>query len=128
MIRLKSVFAVIFVLYMVLQPVVPYIEYYAFKQYIITNLCVEREVENSCCKGKCYLEKKVSEANETEDNNTKAPTTKKTEISPYVLPTKINLQKDYFQETNSTGYINNMYSFLIKKTIFHPPKNNSQFV
>jgi hypothetical protein len=122
MVKLRSVVVFIFVSYWLLQPILPYIEYYTFRQYIIKNLCVNRNNPKNCCQGKCYLEKKVKEANKTEDKDTKAPLIKKTETFPYIIPTRINFGNHYIQTANHSLFINIIYGFLFKNTIFRPPK------
>jgi hypothetical protein len=46
----------------------PYIEYNLFKNYIVENLCVQKNEINNCCQGKCFLEKQISKVEETENN------------------------------------------------------------
>lgn len=122
MMKLKFVVVSILIINLAFLPLLPYIEYYSFKQYIIENLCVNRDIPNSCCQGKCYLEKKVSEATENEKNETKAPTLKKVEVLPYLIPAKFNFCNDMVQTINYSGFINNRHGVLFKKAIFRPPE------
>jgi hypothetical protein len=50
----------------------PYIQYNLFKNYIAENLCVNRYNEDSCCHGKCFLDKQIERVSETDNtaNNT----------------------------------------------------------
>lgn len=43
----------------------PYIQYNLLEDYIAENLCVNRDNEDSCCHGKCFLEKQIDLLNET---------------------------------------------------------------
>jgi hypothetical protein len=47
----------------------PYLEYNLFNNYIVENLCIQRNEENNCCQGKCFLEKQINLVNETEGNS-----------------------------------------------------------
>ena len=44
----------------------PYIQYNLFKDYIAKNLCVDREMKDNCCQGKCFLKKQIKA---TDENN-----------------------------------------------------------
>lgn len=46
----------------------PYVQYALFKSYIAENLCARRAEANSCCQGKCFLEKQISLADEADDD------------------------------------------------------------
>lgn len=122
MLKLKSSVISIFVIYLVLQPASPYIEYFTIRQHIIKNLCIERQKPKSCCKGKCYLEKKLNEVNQTGDKDSKAPTIKKIEIFPYIKPSKISFSKDFISMDYLYHRNNNWYQFLFNRTIFRPPE------
>jgi hypothetical protein len=59
---------------------VPYIEYGLFKDYIAENLCVKKNEVINCCQGKCFLEKRIDQVNES-DSDTGNPVEKR-QISP----------------------------------------------
>lgn len=48
---------------------IPFIQYYLFKNYIAKNLCVKKDIANNCCHGKCFLEKQLKVASETNPDN-----------------------------------------------------------
>ena len=122
MLKLKSSVISIFVIYLVVQPVAPYIEYFTFRQHIINNFCIERQKPKSCCKGKCYLEKKIDEVNQTGNKDSKAPMMKKMEISPYIIPTIISYSNDFISMDYLYHHKNCEYHFLFNRTIFRPPE------
>jgi len=65
-------FAVILLIVMfftIFKDQIPYLQYEIFKDYIAKNLCVNRSKKNCCCHGKCFLEKQVKIASETDDND-----------------------------------------------------------
>jgi hypothetical protein len=57
---------VILILYLS-RPIMPYIEYAVFKDYIVKNLCINRNNPKSKCNGKCHLAKQLRLSNETSD-------------------------------------------------------------
>ena len=46
----------------------PYIEYNLFHDYIVENLCIQRNKAGNSCQGKCHLEKQINRVNETDEN------------------------------------------------------------
>ncbi|MDR0537144.1 MAG: hypothetical protein LBH04_03730 [Tannerellaceae bacterium] len=47
----------------------PHIEYNIFNDYIVENLCVERNNPDNCCLGSCYLEKQIESINERDESS-----------------------------------------------------------
>ena len=63
-------FISIFIIFTVaIRPVLPLVNYAVNYEYIVKNLCENRNVPQSTCKGKCYLEKELSKT-EKQSNNT----------------------------------------------------------
>ncbi len=63
------IFLLIIPLYL-LRPSLPYIEYVLHKEYIVKNLCVEKNNPENNCHGKCYLNKQIKKQIEPPDANT----------------------------------------------------------
>ncbi|WP_294250863.1 hypothetical protein [uncultured Chryseobacterium sp.] len=62
-------FISIFIIFTIaVRPVLPLISYAVHYEYIVKNLCENRNVPQSTCKGKCYLEKELSKT-EKQSNN-----------------------------------------------------------
>jgi hypothetical protein len=59
---------------------VPYVQYNLFADYIAENLCVNRYDEDSCCRGKCFLEKQINRVNDA-DGRSANPVEKKPVLS-----------------------------------------------
>lgn len=59
----------ILTLFIVTQPLLPYLEYALFRDYISTNLCVEKDIVDSCCKGQCHLAMRLAEAAPTPEKS-----------------------------------------------------------
>ncbi|WP_326981934.1 hypothetical protein VUJ46_17105 [Chryseobacterium sp. MYb264] len=63
-------FISIFVIFTIaLRPVLPLINYAVNYDYIVKNLCENRNIPQSTCKGKCYVEKELAKS-EKQSNNT----------------------------------------------------------
>jgi len=75
-IRVYSIFFLsVLILYMI-RPVIPFIEYALNKDYIVKNLCINRDKPKSCCAGKCHLKKELAKNDTSENegkNNSKNP-------------------------------------------------------
>lgn len=113
------------VVFQIITPVVPYLEYWLNKDYIAKVLCVNKDKPKSCCQGKCHLQKQLEKAtqNSTEEDNPAAPVEIKK--NPFVT--------EYFQKiimilkpTKSVKTILpfslESYHFIWYQVIFHPPK------
>ena len=71
----------------------PYIEYSLFRNYIVANLCIQKNDANNCCQGKCYLEKQINLVSETDNTATNQTETKqvKCEIFDYIKTIALSL-------------------------------------
>jgi len=57
-----------------LKPVMPFIDYYMNYNYIVKNLCINKDKPEMHCNGKCYLSKLIKKENNQENNtNSKTP-------------------------------------------------------
>jgi hypothetical protein len=81
-----SIFSFVYLLILLLyltRPAFPYLEYLLFKDYISKNLCINKDIPDNCCHGKCYLDEQLKKAIEPIDtdrnSNTKIFRDKKVE-------------------------------------------------
>lgn len=105
------------------RPVLPYIEYAVFKDYIAKNLCINRDKPKSCCEGKCHLEKQIEKSNESGESENKGSNRKVVNqevnefiCSPVSVPkaTAININRIIQNEIIATAQVSSF--------IFVPPK------
>jgi hypothetical protein len=90
------------------------------QEYIAENLCVNKDEPESCCEGKCQLEKELIKE-EKKEKTPSAPNLKeKHEAFPCVLAVKKILFYNNKPSKHFTFYITN-YSLAISNSIFHPP-------
>jgi len=92
------------------------------QDYIAKNLCVEKEVEGSTCKGCCQLKKKLDEQKEQKKDMVPLPENKQ-DLIFFAESLVFNL---FTTETSNLLQINNFnnYVFSINESVFHPPKLN----
>jgi hypothetical protein len=95
------------------------LSFYANRERIAKELCVERTVKNSCCKGACVLEKDLKKV-ENEKEEFPAPFKDKTEIVYIVHSNEISaFEFDYSR--SYFVYENVSYYDSFSSDILHPP-------
>ncbi|MCJ7934373.1 MAG: hypothetical protein MUW56_12220 [Chryseobacterium sp.] len=112
----------IFIIFTVaIRPVLPLVNYAVNYDYIVKNLCENRNVPQSTCKGKCYVEKELAK---TEKQSNSTQTIKMTGLDVF-------LSHDIFSFSGKKGvefsvsvpepdYFNFHTSDYFSR-IFHPP-------
>ena len=107
-----------------LRPVMPVIDYYINYDYIVAELCENKDKPVLQCNGKCHLTKELKKANDGVDTKKSVPplNMKEYPIVPFI--TQIALIKPRkFRNQNtlingeSNSYIDSYYT-----SIFQPPK------
>lgn len=68
--KMYSVVCLSIVLFYLVRPLLPFVEYAVNREYISQNLCINRDKPRNCCHGKCYLEEQLKRTAETPDSNT----------------------------------------------------------
>lgn len=56
-------------LFYLLRPVMPYVDYTFNKDYISKNLCINKNIPGNCCQGKCYLDKQLQKNSNTDESD-----------------------------------------------------------
>jgi len=75
-IKVYSIFFLAVLTLYILRPVIPFVEYAVNKDYIVKNLCINRDKPKSCCEGKCHLKKELSKSDTSSETTTKDSTKK----------------------------------------------------
>ena len=65
-----SVICLCILMFYLIRPVMPFVEYAFNKDYIAKNLCINKDKPQNCCQGKCYLGEQLRKNIETQDSNT----------------------------------------------------------
>lgn len=121
--RLRQQVIALFINVMIIfQPVIPLLEYEVFHDYIVKNLCINRNVPNSCCEGKCYLEKRLDQAGASshQDKENKAPEKRIRQFESN-LPEERITTRCFFNTFYTYTYVCSNYTFQNNQEIFHPP-------
>ncbi len=96
------------------------ISYYSLNiEYIITELCENKDKPELNCKGKCYLKKKMGEADKAEKQA--AEIFKQIEFLAFIPHSNLKPDTEYILVINSIPEFQNLYSHTPNIKIFHPP-------
>ena len=114
-------------IFILVKPVIPYLEYMVRKDWIIEKFCINKERPDMQCNGKCHLEKQLSkEADEPDQQPPDQPRKEDRVRLEYLVPV-------YNQETSLQGkklaVIKHLtcYSFRYLPSIFRPPIKGYSF-
>ncbi|TZF96223.1 hypothetical protein FW781_12375 [Chryseobacterium panacisoli] len=115
-------FISIFIIFTIaLRPVLPLVNYAVNYDYIVKNLCENRSVPQSTCKGKCYVEKELAK---TEKQSNNSQTIKIAGLDVFVshdiLSFSSQLNSELRTEVLDSSYFNSHSSEYFSR-IFHPP-------
>ncbi|MFN8155609.1 MAG: hypothetical protein U0Y08_15045 [Bacteroidia bacterium] len=87
-------------------------------KYISKELCVNKEVKNSCCHGKCYLKKEMQQ---TESREQSSSVKEKNEIVSGVVSNPVQLIV-YQQQEIEPLIMNEPFEISgFRSSVFHPP-------
>lgn len=96
------------------------ISYYELNiNYIIKELCENKDKPELKCHGKCFLKKKIGEADKAEKQASEV--FKQIEFPVFMPHTTLSIIVEYIFIKNSNPDVNNLYSFIPNIKIFHPP-------
>lgn len=108
---------------MLFKPVLPVLEYVVFYDYIVEELCENKELTELKCNGKCHLTKELAKASDGSGNGKEKRT--------FPIETNIvffNEQQtyiDFIQVLKNVpklnSFYNNLYSYSETFSVFHPP-------
>ncbi|MCW3162141.1 hypothetical protein [Chryseobacterium oryctis] len=114
-------FVSIFIIFTIaLRPVLPLVNYVINYDYIVKNLCENRNIPQSTCKGKCYVGKELAKTEKQSNNN---QTVKITGLDVFLSNDILS-----FLNNKSFDVVKNLHSEFIDfhtseffSRIFHPP-------
>jgi len=90
------------------------------QDFVAKNLCVEKDVAGSTCKGCCQLKKKLNEQQEQKKELPPLPDNKQN-INFFAETFRSIIQRFESKKQISLEYVNN-YEFSLNLIVFHPPK------
>lgn len=115
-------FAAILALFILVQPVLPVVEYVWNYDYIATKLCINKANPTLHCNGKCYLMKKLAKSSEDEKPVSEKKSTFK-EINVLYFQEIAELTVPVLNRTATPVRDNysDLYRFLVCTPAFRPP-------
>lgn len=88
-------------------------------EYIIKELCENKDKPELNCKGKCFLKKKMAQADESEKKTNEI--FKQVEFPAFIPNTTLTLSLKSIELENRYALVNNLYNYQNYIRIFHPP-------
>jgi len=100
-----------------------YVSFKIDQSQIAKTLCVQKEIKNNTCKGKCQLKKRL--ANAEKETEKQLPSNQKQKLESVCFISTKYLYLNYSFGRNSAkkySYIPDFYKALFSLNIFHPPQ------
>lgn len=114
-------FISIFVIFTIaLRPVLPLIDYAVNYKYIVENLCEKRNIPQSTCKGKCYLEKELSKTEKHSNNSQNIKLAGLDVFVSHEILSFSGIRSDFKTPKIRPGYTD-FHTSEYASRIFHPP-------
>ena len=88
-------------------------------EYIIKELCENKDKPELNCKGKCFLKKKMAQADESEKKTNEI--FKQIEFPAFIPNSTLTLSLKSIELENRYALVNNLYNYQNYIRIFHPP-------
>ena len=116
---------VLIAFFMLAKPAIPFLEYVINYDYIVKELCENKEKPALKCNGKCHLVKQLAKASEEEKSNSsdKKQNVKQEIETMFCVDFKaITFAKQpVFTNKNIDSNYQNLYASTAVQSIFHPP-------
>jgi hypothetical protein len=111
-------------LFMLLKPAIPFLEYVVNYDYIVKELCENKEKPQLQCNGKCHLKKELAKSAADEQSPADKKQNSKQEMEVlFYQETPIFYQKMpvVFTDKNVNASYQNFYALTAIQSTFHPP-------
>ena len=110
---------------MLVRPAIPFVEYIVNYDYIVKELCENREKPQLKCNGKCHLKKELAKTASQEKNTTsdkKQNVGQQIEVLFFQEVKLISLSKSYvFTNKKINSHYKNLYALTAIQSTFRPP-------
>jgi 5-methylthioribose kinase len=110
---------------MLARPAIPFLEYIINYDYIVKELCENKEKPELKCNGKCHLMKELAKTSEEDKNST---SDKKQNVKQQIevlfcheIKTLSNAKSFVFINKNVNSAYQNLYALTAIQSTFHPP-------
>ncbi len=118
----KAIVVVVFLF--ILKPVFPCLEYIINYDYIVKELCVNRDKPKMACNGKCHLMKELAKASEKEAPISSDKKNAHHEFEVLFFEDKnysLSLNQEFSTESKLNSEYSNLYFYQDSILVFHPP-------
>lgn len=110
---------------MLARPAIPFLEYIINYDYIVKELCENKEKPELKCNGKCHLMKELAKTSEEDKNS---PSDKKQNVKQQIevlfyneIKTLSNAKSFVFINKHVNSVYQNLYALTAIQSTFHPP-------
>lgn len=118
----KAIVIVVFLF--ILKPILPVLEYAINYDYIVKELCENRDKPKMACNGKCHLMKELAKASEKE-----IPASSDKKLAHHEFEVlffedenySLNLSQEFPTECKFNSEYSNLYFYQDSILVFHPP-------
>lgn len=119
---MQKVLIIIFAMAFLFKPALPVMEYLINYDYIVKELCINKDNDNLNCNGKCHLTSELADASDSAENS--LPDRKQhlqIDILFLVAITEYHLPGFVSDADNNHSFCPNLYTYLNADATFHPP-------
>ena len=115
--------ALIFSLFLFVKPILPFLEYAAFYDYIKNELCENKDAPELQCNGKCHLKKELAKASNSDNDSDKnhSYTAEQTIVFFQNISNNYLLFLTKEQKLKINTAYNNTYKYHYTDLVFQPP-------
>jgi len=109
---------------MVLRPIIPIVDYGINYNFIVKELCENKEKPELQCNGKCHLAKELAKASENEKpiSQNKKHQTSEIEVLYFTNVIDYTFSPTFcFSQNNINSFYLNLYKRICSDSTFHPP-------
>jgi len=100
-----------------------YVSFKVNQSQIAKTLCVQKEIKNNTCKGKCQLKKRLANAEKETEKQFPSNQKHKLESACFISTKLYNFNHSIVRDTASKClYIPDFYKASFSLNIFHPPQ------
>lgn len=117
---------ILIALVVLFKPLWPLAEYTVNYDYIVTELCENKDEPELQCNGKCYLTEQLAKEAAGEEENPFSNNSRKTDFPQFIISEKLpKFHLAYslvFNSQKNLGFQPDLYTSLFISEILHPPR------
>ena len=124
MLKINAILITCLFAFILIKPAIPYLDYMVRKSYIIEKFCINKDMPEMQCNGKCHLNEQIRENESSEEKFPFQPPVVQKEIQDYLIYDKLSGSELPKQPIQRPRYLK-MYAFQFMPSVFHPPMHGS---